>query len=114
MNRTPGVRVAIVANGPRYSAGALGLGSNRSRWLGPPPSQTSRIDLAFGASAASNVFWGNSPPKRMWSGETGTQQKRPATYPPDRFRKESSQRRSSPTGSFAADSRTLAPDIPLS
>src|SRR6516162_3914183 len=46
VKRTPGVRVAIVASGPRYSAGALGLGSNRSRWLGPPPSQTRRIDRA--------------------------------------------------------------------
>ena len=55
VNRTPGVRVAIVANGPRYSAGALGLGSKRSRWLGPPPSQTRRIDLALGDSAAASV-----------------------------------------------------------
>ena len=45
------MRVAIVENGPRYSTGALGLGSKRSRWLGPPPSQTSRIDLALLTSA---------------------------------------------------------------
>jgi hypothetical protein len=55
VKRTPGVRVAIVANGPRYSAGALGLGSKRSRWLGPPPSQTSKIDFAFGVSVAASV-----------------------------------------------------------
>src|SRR5262249_37713306 len=30
---------------------AFGFGSNKSRWLGPPPSHTSKIDLAFGASA---------------------------------------------------------------
>src|ERR1700722_20064651 len=53
--RTPGVRVAIVANGPRYSAGALGFGSKRSRWLGPPPSQMSKIDFATGDSAAVTV-----------------------------------------------------------
>src|SRR5262245_47894973 len=49
VNRTPGIRVAMVAKGPRYSTGAFGLGSNRSRWLGPPPSQTSKTDRAFGA-----------------------------------------------------------------
>src|SRR5262249_24353950 len=52
VNRQPGRRVAIVVNGPRYSAGAPGWASKRSRWLGPPPSQTSRSDRAFGASAA--------------------------------------------------------------
>src|SRR6266849_6491985 len=50
--RRPGVRVAMVEKGPRYSDGALGLGSNMSTWLGPPPSQMRRIDLALGASAA--------------------------------------------------------------
>src|SRR5262245_35306853 len=48
VKRTPGRRVGMVAKGPRNSTGAFGLGSNRSRWLGPPPSQTSRMDRALG------------------------------------------------------------------
>ena len=36
VKRTPGVRVAMVVNGPRYSAGAFGLGSKVSRWFGAP------------------------------------------------------------------------------
>src|SRR5262245_54651375 len=50
VKRTPGVRVAIVAKGPRYSTGAFGFGSNKSKWLGPPPNHSSSIDLAFGVS----------------------------------------------------------------
>src|SRR5262245_42459418 len=34
--RMPGTEVGIVPNSPRISAGAPGLGSNVSRWLGPP------------------------------------------------------------------------------
>ena len=34
--RTPGQRVAIEPNGPLTSAGASGLGSQVSSWLGPP------------------------------------------------------------------------------
>src|SRR5262245_23393 len=41
----------MVANGPRYSAGAFGLGSKVSRWLGPPPSHSNRMDWAFGVPA---------------------------------------------------------------
>ena len=54
-NRTLGMRVAMVEKGPRYSTGARGLGSNKSRWLGPPPSQINRIDRAFGACAGAEL-----------------------------------------------------------
>src|SRR5262249_24981356 len=46
VKRTPAVRVGMVAKGPRYSAGALGLGSKVSRWLGAPQSQSRSTDLA--------------------------------------------------------------------
>src|SRR3954469_19278259 len=36
---TPGVFVLHTPNGPRNSAGASGLGSKVSSWLGPPSSQ---------------------------------------------------------------------------
>ena len=39
-NRTPGMRVGMVANGPRYSSGAFGFGSKVSSWLGPPHSHS--------------------------------------------------------------------------
>src|SRR5437870_1552133 len=52
VKRAPETRVAIVENGPRYSTGAEGLGSNRSRWLGPPPNQISKMDLAGDAPSA--------------------------------------------------------------
>ena len=35
-NSTPGIRVGIESNGPRISRPDCGLGSQRSRWLGPP------------------------------------------------------------------------------
>src|SRR5690242_11091899 len=40
----PGTLVSIAPNGPRYSAGARGLGSQVSMWPGPPLSQN-RITL---------------------------------------------------------------------
>src|SRR3954467_3344377 len=46
--RTPGTDVAIVENGPRTSGDASGLGSNVSRWLGPPAGQIRMHDVAFG------------------------------------------------------------------
>jgi hypothetical protein len=54
VTRTPVVRVGMVANGPRTSAGALGLGSNVSRWLGAPHSHSTMTDRAraFGAAVA--------------------------------------------------------------
>ena len=52
VNCMPVVRVEIAANGPRNSAGALGLGSNKSKWLGPPTSQINITDRAFRASTA--------------------------------------------------------------
>ena len=54
VNCTPGVRVEITPNGPRYSAGALGFGSQVSRWLGAPHRKTNRTDFAF-AGAAPNA-----------------------------------------------------------
>ena len=40
-NLTPGMVVWMVEKGPRTSAGASGLGSHISIWLGPPESQNS-------------------------------------------------------------------------
>ena len=37
--KMPGTLVDIAWNSPRISAGASGLGSNVSKWLGPPSSQ---------------------------------------------------------------------------
>jgi len=48
----PGVRVAMTPNGPLYSAGAFGFGSNVSKWLGAPQRKTKITDLAFAVSAA--------------------------------------------------------------
>ena len=44
--RTPGVLVAIVPKLPRISAGASGLGSQVSSWLGPPHMKISMHDFA--------------------------------------------------------------------
>src|SRR5579883_231010 len=46
--RTAGSDVAMVANSPRISAGASGLGSQVSRWLIPPSSNTRMTPLAPG------------------------------------------------------------------
>src|SRR5258708_38367190 len=56
VNGAPGTLLSIVEKGPRNSTGALGLGSNKSRWLGPPPSHTSKIDLAAGVCVAARVI----------------------------------------------------------
>ena len=71
-NRTPGRRVAIVPNGPRTSAGASGLGSHMSRWLGPPESQKTMTDFGppprlvppegAAASAWSRINWAADNP----------------------------------------------------
>src|SRR4051794_10269275 len=50
--RRPGVFVAKVPNGPRYSAGASGLGSSVSRWLHPPRSQTRMIAVGGDSAGA--------------------------------------------------------------
>ena len=47
--KTPGTFVWIGWNSPRISAGAWGLGSNVSKWLGPPSSQI-RMQLVLGAA----------------------------------------------------------------
>ena len=44
--RMPGTVVAMSLNGLRTSLGALGFGSNVSRWLGPPSSQRRMQDFA--------------------------------------------------------------------
>src|SRR5581483_2611346 len=49
----PGALVAIGLKSPRYSAGALGLRSKVSMWLGPPQSHTTRIDLGLLRRASS-------------------------------------------------------------
>src|SRR4051794_33981760 len=41
----PGTAVLIGRNGPRISAGASGLGSNVSNWLGPPHIQNRMTDV---------------------------------------------------------------------
>ena len=78
-NRTPGTRVAIEPNGPRIWAGASGLGSHMSRWLGPPESQKritdfrSEADPAGAAARLSACIWSNPavetparPPRPAW------------------------------------------------
>ena len=67
--RPPGVRVAIVVKGPRISAGALGLGSKVSRWLGAPHSQRSRTDLARRGRSFAAVKFGR-PLKPSAKGDT--------------------------------------------
>src|SRR5437899_9381461 len=48
VKNSPGVRVAMAWNGPRYSSGASGLGSHVSRWLGPPHRKTKSTDFTRG------------------------------------------------------------------
>src|SRR3954451_18334378 len=43
----PGTAVGIALNSPRYSSGASGLGSNVSKWVGPPSIQMRMHDFAF-------------------------------------------------------------------
>src|SRR5688500_11876264 len=55
LSRMPATLVLIVPSGPRYSAGALGLGSYVSKCVGPPSSQykmTDFLHLARGSPAA--------------------------------------------------------------
>src|SRR5258707_1104914 len=52
----PGALVAIGWNGPRISAGALGLGSQVSIWLGPP-TRNSMIQLTSRSLTAPAAFW---------------------------------------------------------
>ena len=49
---TPGTFVLIAENSPRTSAGASGLGSHKSMWLGAPPLKIKMTDLAFGVAEA--------------------------------------------------------------
>jgi hypothetical protein len=66
--RRPGVRVAIVRKLPRISAGASGLGSQVSSWLGPPHMKISRQDRARpnpagpAATARLRYNWGSPSP----------------------------------------------------
>src|SRR5689334_13096328 len=69
--RTPGTLVPIVPNGPRTSAGASGLGSHMSMWLGPPESQKTITD--FGRPAPFGPP-GDSARRRFKAGDD-----RPAT-----------------------------------
>ena len=66
MTRSPGVFVGIVLNSPRISAGASGLGSNVSRWLGPPNWKSMMTLFAvalrgFVAFSARRIFGSVSP-----------------------------------------------------
>ena len=49
---TPGTLVWVGRNGPRTSAGASGLGSQVSSWLGPPTKNRRMQFTSFGPSAA--------------------------------------------------------------
>src|SRR4051812_36139651 len=63
----PPTLVDIVPNSPRYSAGALGLGSHMSMWLGPPRIQrmmTERIFDGVGCEAAEASCRKRSPRAR--------------------------------------------------
>ena len=42
----------MTPKGPRYSAGAVGLGSHVSKWLGAPQRKTNTTDLARAVAAA--------------------------------------------------------------
>src|SRR4051812_26902369 len=62
----PGTLVFIVPNSPRTSAGASGLGSHMSIWLGPPRIHKSRTLLpALSFAAAVDLFF--SAASRFWS-----------------------------------------------
>src|SRR5688572_18811419 len=50
--RMPGMEVSMGRNSPRISAGASGLGSNVSMWLGPPAIQRRMQDLGRGPPGA--------------------------------------------------------------
>ena len=49
LTRIPANFVETEAKGPRTSEGALGFGSNVSKWLAPPSSQIRMHDFALGA-----------------------------------------------------------------
>ena len=48
----PGTVVRMGLKGPRYSAGAAGLRSYVSRWLGPPHIQNKMTDVSAGTAAS--------------------------------------------------------------
>src|SRR5262245_11704917 len=68
-NRTPGTEVGLVANSPRISAGASGLGSNVSRWLGPPTwykkMQEQAVALRVAPRASASNSLGNVNPAAL-------------------------------------------------
>src|SRR3954464_2261474 len=81
----PGTAVRIGRNGPRYSAGASGLGSQVSNWLGPPHIQNRKTvvsaDGPAWARAASTSDRGrppsaSDPARRKVRRETGPGQVR--------------------------------------
>src|SRR5690242_11942559 len=66
LTRMPGTLVGMEANGPRTSAGASGLGSHMSIWLGPPDSQKRITDFfCFGdaLAAAGSQFGSDIAPR---------------------------------------------------
>ena len=97
--RMPGTRVAIDRYGPRISAGASGLGSHMSIWLGPPESQNRMTALrsAAGVSARADRRSRSASPKPA----------RPATPVCKNQRREPTRTRSRLGGSMglAADAR---------
>ncbi len=60
-NLTPGMVVWMVEKGPRTSAGASGLGSHISIWLGPPESQNNTT--AFFLLPGETLAAGEKPAK---------------------------------------------------
>src|SRR5262245_40841528 len=60
-SRMPGTFVRMVPNSPRYSAGASGLGSHMSMWLGPPRIHRMMTELRRVAAAEfACASWRNS------------------------------------------------------
>src|SRR6516162_9175832 len=89
LTRTPGVRVAMAANSPRYSAGASGLGSQVSCWAGPPHMNRTMQALALppvGAVARPRSSCGRPRPKGQAVGcmtkHLRSERHRPVEYVP--------------------------------
>ncbi len=75
--RMPGTDVSIGLNSPRTSAGASGLGSNVSMWLGPPAIQSRMHDLGRGPSGAAAASRPSQPHSDAPAAAAATNSRRP-------------------------------------
>src|SRR5262245_42005874 len=60
----PGTLVCRARNGPRIPSGASGLGSNVSKWLGPPHIQKRMTAVSGGAAGRAASSWQGQPAER--------------------------------------------------